>query len=86
MHTIMVVTAGFGLLGLCALLGRTLGGSAGLATATLVFLPLWLIAAGINLYVGVTKAGYTVADELPIFLLVFSIPAAAALFTWWRLR
>ena len=52
----------------------------------LVFLPLWLIGAGINLYVGVKQAGYTVAEEMPIFLLVFAIPAAVALFTWWKLR
>ena len=86
MHTLMVVVGGFFLLGVCALVGRSFGGGSGVATAALVFLPLWLVAAGINMYVGVSRAGYTVAQEAPIFLLVFAVPAAAALFTWWKLR
>lgn len=86
MHTIIVLAIGFGLLGLCAIAGRVLGGSPGTATAALVFLPLWLIGAGINMYMGVKGAGYSVADEAPIFLLVFAVPAAVALIVWWALR
>jgi hypothetical protein len=85
-HTIIVLAVGFVLLGLCSLVGRLLGGTSGLATATLVFLPLWLFGAGVNMYVGVTKAGYSVTDEAPIFLVVFLIPVAAALALWWKLR
>jgi len=86
MHTVIVIAIGLGLLGICALVGRLFGGSSGTATAALVFLPLWLIGAGINMYIGVTHAGYSVADEAPILLVVFAIPAAAALVTWWMLR
>lgn len=86
MHTVIVVAAGFVLLAACAVAGRLLGGASGIATAALVFLPVWFIGAGINMYVGVRRAGYTVAEEAPIFLLVFAIPAAVACFTWWRLR
>lgn len=86
MHTIIVLGVGFALFGLLALAGYALGGTSGVATAALVFLPLWFIGAGINMYVGVTRAGYSVADETPIFLVVFAIPAAAALLTWWRMR
>jgi hypothetical protein len=86
MHTIIVIAIGLVLLGLCALVGRMFGGASGVATATLVFLPLWLVGAGINMYIGVKRAGYSVAAETPIFLLVFAIPATAALFAWYRLR
>jgi hypothetical protein len=86
MHTIIVLAVGFGLLGLCALVGRVLGGTPGIATATLIFLPLWLVGAGINMYMGVKGAGYSIADEAPIFLLVFAVPALAALIVWWNLR
>jgi len=86
MHTLMVLAVGFALFGLLALAGRALGGTSGIATASLVFLPLWLIGAGINMFIGVTRAGYSVAAETPIFLVVFAIPAAAALFTWWRMQ
>jgi hypothetical protein len=85
-HTIIVLAVGFGLLGICALVGRALGGTPGIATAALVFLPLWFIGAGINMYMGVKRAGYSVTEEAPIFLVVFAIPAAAALFAWWKLR
>lgn len=32
------------------------------------------------MYIGVTQAGYSVADETPMFILVFGISAAVALF------
>ena len=60
--------------------------ASGLAAGALIFLPLWLVGAGINLYLGVKTAGYSVREELPIFLLVFAIPAVAALLAWWKLR
>jgi hypothetical protein len=38
------------------------------------------------MYIGVTRAGYPFADEAPVFLVVFAIPAAAALASWWKLH
>ena len=84
-HTIKVIAGGFGLLIVCLLLGRWIGGAAGLATAAKVFVPIWLIGAGINMWIGVSKAGYSVAEEAPIFVLVFAVPAAVALGVLWRL-
>jgi hypothetical protein len=37
------------------------------------------------MWLGVSKAGYSVRDEAPIFLLVFAIPSALALLAWWKL-
>ena len=87
MHTVKVIAAGFALLAISLLVGRLAGGPgnvAALATAARVFIPLWLVAAGVNLWTGVARAGYSVADEAPVFLVVFAIPAAAALLVWWR--
>ena len=86
MHTVLVIAAGLGLLGLCSVVGRMLAGAPGVGTAALVFLPLWLVGAAINMYIGVTRAGYSVAAETPIFVIVFAVPAAVALFAWMRLR
>jgi len=86
MHTTIVLAIGFGLLGLCALAGYLLGGVSAIATAALIFLPLWLVGAGINMYMGVAQAGYSVAEEVPMFLLVFAVPGVAALIVWWMLR
>ena len=36
------------------------------------------------MYIGVSSAGYSVAEELPIFLVIFALPAAAAVFLWWK--
>ena len=61
MHTIMVLAGGFALLGVCLLIGKIAGASnAAMATGALVFLPLWLIGAAINLWYGVSNAGYSV--------------------------
>jgi len=86
MHTAIVIALGFGLLAACGAIGRVMGGAAGFTRAMLVFLPLWLVVAAINMTLGVKRAGYSWSDELPIFLLVFAIPAAAALLLWWRIR
>ncbi|MEI2430701.1 hypothetical protein RDV84_15355 [Lysobacter yananisis] len=87
MHTVLVILGGFALLAVCLLVGRGLGGpgAAPLILAIQAFLPLWLLGAGINLYIGVARAGYTVAEELPIFLGVYAVPAAVAALLWWRL-
>ena len=82
MHTIKVLSAGFVLLGILVLIGRALGHG---SRAALTFLPLWLAIAALNLWYGVAKAGYSVADEFPIFLLIFALPAAGAGFAWWKL-
>ena len=48
MHTMKVLSAGFGLLAICVLGGRAAEGRQGMAKGALVFLPLWLIGTGVN--------------------------------------
>lgn len=86
MRSIMIVLGGFVVLGLCLLVGRWLGGpgTPSLVTGARIFIPIWLIVAAINMWVGVARAGYTVAEEFPTFLFIFAVPAAAAGFLWWR--
>ena len=88
MHTLMVLTGGFVLLFFCQLVARAFAGAGvnPMAKAMLIFIPLWFVIAAINMWVGINHAGYTFMQELPIFALVFGVPAVAALFTWWRLR
>jgi len=84
-HTVIVIAIGLALLGAALFVGHVLGDAAGMARAALYFLPLWLIGAGINMYIGVQRAGYAVSSEAPILLVVFAVPAAVALLCWWRL-
>ena len=87
MHTLKVIMGGFALLAVCLLVGRLVGGAspvAAMARAAMIFIVLWLLGAGINLWVGVSRAGYTLAEEAPVFLLVFGVPAAVAVLLAWR--
>ncbi len=86
MHTVAVVGGGLILLSIFVLAGKLMAGTdAAMARGAMAFLPVWLIAAALNMWSGVTKAGYTVKEELPFFFLVFGVPAAAALIVVWRL-
>jgi hypothetical protein len=85
MRTAIIIAAGLVLLGLFALGGWRFGGGAqSMVTAAKIFIPVWLAAALINLWIGVSRAGYTVAEELPIALGIFALPAAIAAFIWWK--
>src|SRR6266550_334995 len=61
MHTLKVIFGGFLLLGVCLLLGRWIGGAAATVVATTIkyFIVLWLAATLVNMWVGVSKAGYS---------------------------
>ncbi|HPY40523.1 MAG TPA: hypothetical protein PLM98_08400 [Thiolinea sp.] len=80
MHTLIVILSGFLLLGICLALGQKFFS---LAKGALLFLPLWLIGAGFNLWLGMTH-GYSFQEELPIFLVIFAIPSLIALLIWWK--
>lgn len=84
MHMILVMAGGILLLGVFLLFGKLWGGDAlGSATAAKAFIPLWLAVAVVNMWIGVSKAGYTVREELPILLIVFLVPAAVAALAIW---
>lgn len=80
MHSILVITGGIALLLLFVAAGRLIGGGdrRPMSRAALYFLPVWFVCAAVNMYVGVTQAGFSVAQELPFFALVFGVPSAAA--------
>ena len=53
-------------------------------SATTVFSVLWFVVAAANLWIGVSRAGYSFQEELPIFLLIFLLPVAVAFFVKWK--
>jgi len=86
MHVILVIGGGIVLLGLFLLFGKLWGGTPpDFALAVTLFIPIWALIAIINLWVGVTRAGYSMREELPILVLVFAIPAILAGVAFWRL-
>ncbi len=86
MHMLLVIVGGTILLGVFALFGKLWGGDvAGVVSGTRAFIPVWLVVALVNMWVGVSKAGYTVSQELPILLVVFVVPTAFAALVAWQL-
>jgi len=85
-RTALFLVAGLLLLGAALLLGKLFSSQYPGATfvATVAYVALWFIVAGANMWVGVARAGYSVTEELPIFLLIFGVPAAAAILLKWR--
>jgi hypothetical protein len=76
MRTLVAIVVGLVVLGLFLLAARR-PGARGHRLFT-VFAVVWLVACAADLTVGVTQ-GYSFGEELAIHLLIFAVPAAAAL-------
>jgi hypothetical protein len=87
MRTLLFLLVGFLLLTASMLLGKLFSSNYPGATfaATWIFVIFWLGISGANLWVGVAKAGYTLNEEFPIFLLIFGVPTVMAIFLKWRI-
>jgi hypothetical protein len=86
MRTAIIILAGLVLWVACIGVTKLLVGlnSSSTSAATLVFVILWFIAAAVNLWIGVTRAGYSFREELPIFLVIFLLPVVVAGMVKWR--
>ena len=87
MRTLLFLFIGFLLLAASMMLGKLFSSNYSGATfaATFIFVALWLGISGANLWVGVAKAGYSLNEEFPIFLLIFGVPAVVAILLKWRI-
>lgn len=86
MHMLLVIAGGILLLGVFMLFGKLWGDDlSGIVAGAKLFIAVWLVVALINMWVGVTRAGYTVAQELPILLVVFAVPATVTAIAIWQL-
>jgi hypothetical protein len=85
-RTLLFLVAGLLLLAAFLLLAKLFSANYPDATrlATIAYAALWFVIAGANMWVGVARAGYSITEELPIFLLIFGVPAALAIFLKWR--
>ena len=86
MRTIIIILGGLFLLGVALLFARWIGGAGTqtMVTVAKLFIPIWLAVALLNMWIGVSRAGYSVAEEFPICLVIFVVPAGVALFIWWK--
>jgi hypothetical protein len=76
----IIILGGFVVLAGCLGLARLAGGNSAARTgvAVRIFTVVWFLIAAANMVMGVARAGYSFADELPIFLLIFLLPVAVA--------
>jgi len=88
MRTSIIIVGGFALWAICLGIAKRVAdsGASPMTAATIVFIVLWFLAAAANMAVRVYRAGYSFRDELPIFLLICSVPAAVAVFGKWKFR
>ncbi len=87
MRTVIIIVVGFVLWAACLGVAKLLAGSStsSVTMATVSFVVIWFVAAAANMWIGVSQAGYSFREELPIFLLIFLLPAAVAIFAKWKL-
>jgi hypothetical protein len=86
MRTALFLLAGFLLLASFFIVAKLFSANYASATtwAAVAFIAVWLVITGVNMWVGVTKAGYAASEELPILLLLFGVPALAAIILKWK--
>jgi hypothetical protein len=87
MRTALFLAAGFLILGGALILAKLFSHNFPVAAtwSVVAFVLFWLAATGFNMWVGVSRAGYSIGDEAPIFLLLFAVPAVAAILLRWKL-
>lgn len=86
MRTYLFMGAGFLLLAASCMLGKLFAETypSAMRWSAWVFIVGWAALAALNMVAGVTRAGYTVAEELPIFLVIFGIPTLALIVILWQ--
>jgi hypothetical protein len=79
MRTVLIILVGFLVWGVCVGAAKMSPNPArGIGTATVAFVCVWFVVAAVNMYFGVARAGYAFREELPIFLVIFLLPAIVA--------
>ena len=80
MRTATLILIGLALLAISVLIAKRVDKPGGTVVeeTTLGFITIWFLAIATILWAGVAKGGYTFREELPFAVLVFAVPAAAA--------
>jgi hypothetical protein len=86
MRTLLLILGGFVVWAACLSMGTLMASASAtsMTIATTAFVVMWFLAAAANMWVGVMQAGYSFKEELPIFLVIFVLPAATAAFVKWK--
>jgi hypothetical protein len=85
-RTLIFLLGGLALWGACLGIAKLVASTnaSSMTIATTVFAVIWFIVAAANMWMGVSRAGYSFQEELPIFLLIFLLPVAVAVVVKWK--
>ena len=84
MRTLVILPGGFAPWRSCLSRGLASGNAASLTSATIGFAALCFALAAVNPWVGVTRAGYSFREELPVFRLNLLEPILVAVVVRWK--
>lgn len=86
MRTWLFIGVGLLLVAASCILGKLFSETypTALRWSTLLFVICWAALASLNMVAGVTRAGYSVVEELPIFLWIFSLPTLVLVVIRWQ--
>jgi hypothetical protein len=86
MRTLYFLIGGLVLLAVCLGGAKLLANSIAepMRAAVIAFCVIWFVIAAGNMWMGVARAGYSLSEELPIFLLIFGVPASVAILLKWK--
>ncbi|MET0070238.1 MAG: hypothetical protein ABW096_09350 [Candidatus Thiodiazotropha sp.] len=86
MRTLMFIAGGVLLWAIITGLSRAMSSQAtGGWTPMIVFAVIWFCIAAWNMWVGVTQAGYSLMEELPIFFVLYLVPLGIAALIKWKI-
>lgn len=87
MRTALIILGGLVVWGVLVAAARASPNPAkAIGTATIAFVGAWFLVASINMYFGVARAGYAFREELPIFFVIWLVPAIVAVVALRSLR
>jgi hypothetical protein len=76
MRTALIILGGILVWGVCVAAAKASPNPGkAIGTATIAFVGAWFLVAAINMYFGVARAGYAFREELPIFFVIWLVPA-----------
>lgn len=87
MHTLRLTVIGLVLLSVFVFVAAQINQHKGKAVdGARIFILVWLAVAAFNFVIGVVVAGYSIATEILVHVIVFGVPAATAWYLSSRFR
>lgn len=87
MQALIMIGSGIGLLAIMVVGARfcRIGNDGHMAETARLFVPIWLVIAGINMGIGVFSGAAPLLSEAVVLMVVFGVPAALAVWVARRL-